>query len=112
MISANDARDMILLRIFSLTPFLRSLSARLLVLMIVLAMLAEVLISASSIVNTPVNWLTGQADPGRLGILRQEARQVVFSGTYGQNHKGRIDNMMSSTQMMDGVALGMLRDEL
>ena len=79
--------------------------------MIVLVMLAEVPISAPSIVNTSINWLTGQADSGRLEILRQEPRQVVFSGTYGQNHEGWIDNIVSSTQVMDGVTLGTLRDE-
>jgi len=60
-------------RKFSLPPFARSLSARLLVLTIAFVMLAEVLIYAPSIANFRINWLTDQADSAHLAVLALEA---------------------------------------
>lgn len=64
---------MIRSRKFSLPPFARSLSARLLILTIVFVMLAEVLIYAPSVANFRVNWLQDQADSAHLAILALEA---------------------------------------
>lgn len=64
---------MIRSRKFSLPPFARSLSARLLVLTIAFVMLAEVLIYAPSIANFRINWLTDQADSAHLAVLALEA---------------------------------------
>lgn len=64
---------MIRSRKFSLPPFARSLSARLLVLTIVFVMLAEVLIYAPSVSNFRTNWLEDQAESAHLAILALEA---------------------------------------
>ncbi|MBO6782620.1 MAG: HAMP domain-containing histidine kinase [Alphaproteobacteria bacterium] len=64
---------MIRSRKFSLPPFARSLSARLLVLTIAFVMLAEILIYAPSIANFRHNWLKDQADSAHLAILALEA---------------------------------------
>ncbi len=64
---------MIRSRKFSLPPFARSLSARLLVLTIAFVMLAEILIYAPSIANFRHNWLQDQADSAHLAILALEA---------------------------------------
>ena len=64
---------MIRSRKFSLPPFARSLSARLLVLTIAFVMLAEILIYAPSIANFRINWLTDQADSAHLAVLALEA---------------------------------------
>ena len=64
---------MIRSRKFSLPPFARSLSARLLVLTITFVMLAEILIYAPSIANFRHNWLKDQADSAHLALLALEA---------------------------------------
>lgn len=64
---------MIRSRKFSLPPFARSLSARLLVLTIAFVMLAEILIYAPSIASFRINWLTDQADSAHLAVLALEA---------------------------------------
>ena len=64
---------MIRSRKFSLPPFARSLSARLLVLTIVFVMLAEVLIYAPSVSNFRINWLKDQAESAHIAVLALEA---------------------------------------
>ncbi len=64
---------MIRSRKFSLPPFARSLSARLLVLTVLFVMLAEVLIYAPSVSNFRTNWLKDQAESAHIAILALEA---------------------------------------
>ncbi len=64
---------MIRSRKFTLPPFARSLSARLLVLTILFVMLAEVLIYAPSVSNFRTNWLKDQAESAHIAILALEA---------------------------------------
>ena len=63
---------MIRSRKFSLPPFARSLSARLMVLTIVFVMLAGVLIYAPSVSNFRTNWLKDQAESAHIAILALE----------------------------------------
>jgi hypothetical protein len=60
-------------RKFSLPPFARSLSARLLILTVAFVMLAEILIYAPSVANFRVDWLKGRAGSAHLAILALEA---------------------------------------
>ena len=71
---------MIRSRKFSLPPFARSLSTRLLVLAILFVMLAEVLIYAPSVSNFRTNWLKDQADSAHLAVLALEAAPSELIG--------------------------------
>jgi signal transduction histidine kinase len=67
-------------RKFSLPPFARSLSARLLVLTVAFVMLAEVMIYAPSVANFRLNWLKDQAGSAHLAILALEAAPEELIG--------------------------------
>lgn len=67
-------------RKFSLPPFARSLSARLLVLTVAFVMLAEVMIYAPSVANFRFNWLKDQAGSAHLAVLALEAAPEELIG--------------------------------